>query len=41
MHTESYINPSQEEYFGKTLMEKGFQPKDPSFGVIDTESIHK
>ena len=33
MHTESYINPSFEEYFGKHLLEKGFRYKDPELSV--------
>lgn len=33
IHTESFINPSFEEHFGKHLLEKGFRYKDPENSV--------
>jgi len=37
LHSESYVNSSNIEYFGKTLVEKGFSEKNPSTWVKETE----
>lgn len=39
MHTESFVNPSFEEFFGKTLIEKGFGVKGPPAWVNEIEPI--